>query len=170
MTRNLTLPGSLLLLAMLASLTGNADAQSQPVSGTAPDFTLPSNQGNNLRLGEQRGEVILLNFWASWCGPCRQEMPALDALHKRFSPAGFKVLGVNVDADTRKANRILEDLAVAFPVVYDPAGDVSEQYQVNAMPSTVLIDRNGEMRYLHEGYKPGYEDLYRTQISELLGE
>jgi len=97
-------------------------------------------------------------------------MPVLDELNQRFEVAGFKVIGVNVDSEPAKAGRLLRELNVQFSILFDPNGDVSERYEVNAMPSTVLIDRDGQIRYRHEGYKLGYEDLYRAEISELIRE
>ena len=137
---------------------------------SAPDFTLKSYEGENIRLSEYRGEVVLINFWASWCGPCRQEMPVLSELHDKYQALGFTVLGVNVEADTRKARKLLQDQPVSFPVVFDSDSVVSKQYDVVAMPSTVLIDRDGNMRYLHKGYKPGLEDVYQQQVRELVRE
>ena len=137
---------------------------------SAPDFTLKSNEGENIRLSEYRGEVVLINFWASWCGPCRQEMPVLSELHDKYHALGFTVLGVNVEADTRKARKLLQDLPVSFPVVFDSDSVVSKQYNVVAMPSTVLVDRDGIMRYLHKGYKPGLEDVYQQQVRDLVRE
>lgn len=136
----------------------------------APDFTLKSNHGDNLRLSEHRGEVILLNFWASWCGPCRQEMPLLNAINERYSKLGFSVIGVNVDKDSSLADKLLKDIPVAFPVLYDNLSQVSGSYDVSAMPTTVLIDRDGNMRYIHKGYKSGLEQTYEQQIRELVKE
>jgi peroxiredoxin len=136
----------------------------------APDFTLKSTQGDNIRLSEHRGEVVLLNFWASWCGPCRQEMPLLDALQQRYNKLGFSVVGVNVDKDSALANKMLKDIPVTFPVLLDNTGAVSASYNVSAMPTTVIIDRDGNMRYLHKGYKPGYEQDYEQQIKALIQE
>ncbi|MGX5201397.1 TlpA family protein disulfide reductase [Aliikangiella sp. IMCC44632] len=136
----------------------------------APDFTLNSNSGKNLRLSDFRGQVVLLNFWASWCGPCRQEMPILNDLHNKYSPLGFAVLGVNVDADSSKAIGYLKDTPVDFPVLYDPESKVSEMYSVSAMPSTAIIDRDGNVRMVHPGYKSGDEDKYKAQIKKLMRE
>ena len=136
----------------------------------APDFTLKSASGENLRLSEYRGDVVLINFWASWCGPCRQEMPVLSELHDKYQALGFTVLGVNVEADTVKAKKLLKDMPVSFPVVFDSDSVVSKQYDVVAMPSTVLVDRDGNMRYLHKGYKSGLEDVYQQQVRELIRE
>ena len=136
----------------------------------APDFTLKTTSGENLKLSEYRGDVVLINFWASWCGPCRQEMPALSELHDKYQALGFTVLGVNVEEDPGKAVKLLEELPVSFPVLFDSESTVSRQYDVVAMPSTVLVDRNGKMRYLHKGYKPGLEDVYLQQIRDLIRE
>ena len=162
----LTLLGAFALLGALSTPALAA----KTLQGEAPDFTLKSNSGKNLRLSELRGQVVMINFWASWCGPCRQEMPILDALHKRYAKAGFSVLGVNVEQDSGLADQLLKDIPVSFPVLYDPDSVVSKLYAVDAMPSTVMVDRDGRMRYLHRGYKPGYEDDYRDQIVELLSE
>ncbi|MBI1422639.1 MAG: redoxin domain-containing protein [Gammaproteobacteria bacterium] len=145
-------------------------AVAKPVSGKAPEFTLKSRSGKNLRLSDFRGQVVLINFWASWCGPCRQEMPLLENLYKRYSKLGFTILGVNVDTDSSKANNYLRDITVSFPVVYDVTNAVSKNYNVNAMPTTVIVDRNGNMRFLHQGYKPGYEKDYKKQVVQLIKE
>lgn len=153
--------------ALLA--TTSAWAAKAP-EGPAPDFTLKSNTGSNLRLGEQRGSVVLINFWASWCGPCRQEMPLLEDIYKKYNRLGFTIFGVNVDKDSSKADDILKDIPVSFPVLYDPEGKVSKAYDVDAMPTTIIVDRDGNMRFLHRGYKPGYEDDYVAQVKQLIRE
>jgi len=137
---------------------------------TAPDFTLRTVDGQNLRLNEQRGRVVLVNFWATWCGPCRQEMPHLNRLYEKYRASGFVLLGVNVDEDTRAAAGVASKLGVKFPVLPDSDKTVSRLYDLRAMPSTVLIDRDGRVRYLHRGYLAGYEDTYDKQIRELLKE
>jgi len=136
----------------------------------APDFTLKSNSGENLRLAEQRGDVVLLNFWASWCGPCRQEMPHLNELQQRYQPLGLKLYGVNVDESNSDAMRAIKELKVAFPVLFDNSNVVAKLFDVDAMPTTVIIDRDGNMRYLHRGYKAGYEKSYDQQIAQLIRE
>jgi thiol-disulfide isomerase/thioredoxin len=136
----------------------------------APDFTLKSNSGENLKLSELRGQVVLINFWASWCGPCRKEMPLLDQLYQQYKPLGFTVLGVNVEEDPRQAHSLLSKVPVSFPVVFDGTNTVSKLYNVIAMPTTVIVDRDGNMRYLHKGYMPGYEDAYQQQVRSLLTE
>ncbi|HHJ16442.1 MAG TPA: TlpA family protein disulfide reductase [Gammaproteobacteria bacterium] len=154
----------------LAALLAVGSVGADTGEGAAPDFTLKSSSGENLRLSEYRGEVVMINFWASWCAPCRQEMPLLDALYNQYQPMGFTILGVNVEEDSGKAKKLLGELPVSFPILFDNKSDVSKLYNVVAMPSTVLVDRNGNMRYLHQGYKPGYEDVYQQQIRELIKE
>lgn len=136
----------------------------------APDFTLKSQSGQNLKLSEHRGDVVLINFWASWCGPCRQEMPLLSELHDKYKALGFTVLGVNVEKDSSDAKKMLKQNPVSFPVLFDNNSVVSKQYDVVAMPSTVLVDRNGKMRYLHKGYKPGEEEIYLEMVRSLIRE
>jgi len=139
-------------------------------SAAAPDFTLRTMDGPNLRLQEQRGQVVMVNFWATWCAPCRKEMPHLNRLFEKYRSAGFVLLGVNVDDDGRKAVEVAAKLGVKFPVLLDAEKKASRLYDLNAMPSTVLIDRDGRVRYVHRGYLDGYEDTYDKQIRELLKE
>jgi len=136
----------------------------------APDFTLLSSTGENVRLAEQRGQVVMLNFWASWCGPCRKEMPLLDDMSKRYSAAGFILYGVNVEEDNTDAKKLIKELGVSFPILYDTESKASSLYNVDAMPTTVVIDKKGEIRYINRGYKAGDENKYRDQIRELIKE
>lgn len=136
----------------------------------APDFTLKSLDGGNLRLEEYRGQVVLINFWASWCGPCRQEMPILDRLHHRYEDTGFAVLGVNVEGEAAPAQEIVDKTNVTFPILIDDGQHVSEMYNLEAMPSTVVVDRDGVVRYIHRGYKPGDEAKYVEVVKQLIRE
>jgi len=136
----------------------------------AKDFTLKSRDGKNLRLAEMRGQVVMLNFWASWCGPCRQEMPILDQLNKKYQKLGFTVWGVNVDEDPALAEKLLKETNVTFPILLDSKSTVSEMYGVDAMPTTVMIDRDGNVRFRHRSYKPGTEVEYENQIKTLVKE
>lgn len=154
------------ILALVASATLSLSASADP----APDFTLPSSIGENVRLAEQRGQVVMLNFWASWCGPCRKEMPLLDEMSKRYGAAGFVLYGVNVEEDNTDAKKLIKQLGVTFPILYDTESKASSLYNVDAMPTTVLIDKKGEIRFVNRGYKEGDENKYRDQIRELIKE
>jgi peroxiredoxin len=160
----------LLLTLVLACLTGVSGALAVTSKGQAANFTLKSSSGENIRLSEYRGQVVLINFWASWCGPCRQEMPHLDSIQQKYQGMGFTVFGVNVEQDRAMADKVLRDIPVTFPILYDSDNEVSQTYDVDAMPTTVLVDRNGEIRYMHRGYKPGYELEYEKQIKTLIRE
>jgi peroxiredoxin len=155
-----------------AALAVGAGVFATPVmpTVTAPDFTLRSVDGQNLRLHEQRGQVVLVNFWATWCGPCREEMPHLNRLYEKYRASGFVLLGVNVDDDTRNAAGVAAKLGIRFPVLPDTDKKVSRLYALSAMPSTVLIDKDGRVRHVHRGYKDGVEATYDQQIRELLKE
>ena len=160
-----------LLLGLTLSVFAATSLASSDLTGqAAPDFALKSSSGDNVRLSEYRGDVVMVNFWATWCGPCRQEMPLLDELYSRYERVGFSLLGVNIDDDSRKAMNMVSELGVSFPVLFDARKEVSKLYKVEAMPVTVLIDREGTIRYVHHGYKPGYEDKYLDQIRSLLRE
>ena len=159
------------ILALLLSVFAATSLASSGLEGqAAPDFALKSSTGENLRLSEYRGDVVMINFWATWCGPCRQEMPLLDELYNRYQRVGFNLLGVNIDDDSGRAMRMVEELGVDFPVLFDARKEVSKLYEVEAMPVTVIVDRLGTVRYVHHGYKPGYEDKYLDQIRSLLRE
>ena len=158
------------LTILFAIVVTSAIATAGPVSGPAPNFTLQMLGGGQMSLAEHKGNVVMVNFWATWCAPCRQEMPHLEALHQRYSPLGFTLLGVNVEDDPAGAQAWLEETPVSFPILFDPENGVSELYDVIAMPSTVMIDRQGNMRHLHHGYKPGYENEYQNQIRALIRE
>jgi len=154
---------------LLAAAAVTASAAVQP-SATAPDFTLRSVGGANLRLAEQRGQVVLVNFWATWCGPCRQEMPHLNRLYDKYRSAGFVLLGVNIDDDPRAAADLAAKLGVHFPVLLDTDKRVSRAYDMSAMPATLLIDRDGRVRHIHRGYRDGVERTYEEQVRGLLKE
>ena len=158
--------GLVATLVTTSMVTGSTGA----TASIAPSFTLPSRGGDNVSLASLKGKVVMLNFWASWCGPCRQEMPLLEQMHKRYSAIGFTLVGVNVDANSKDAEEWLSKTPVSFPVLFDRDSKVSAMYDVKAMPSTVFIDRQGNVRALHRGYKAGDEGEYLNQIRALLKE
>jgi peroxiredoxin len=162
------------MLRKLLSLTCGCllmwSVSADELSGAAPAFALAAKDGGQVSLADLKGQVVMVNFWASWCGPCRQEMPHLEALYQRYSSLGFTLLGVNVDKDSGDAQAFLDETSVSFPILLDPESSVSELYDVIAMPTTVLVDRTGNMRFIHHGYKPGYENDYQTQIRALIRE
>lgn len=152
------------IAASLLALTVNAGE----LSGPAPDVTLKSTEGKNIRLADLKGNVVMVNFWASWCGPCRQEMPLLEKMYNDYKDAGFVLLGVNVDAEAEDRDKFLKETTVTFPVLDDSDNTATEEFGVEAMPSSYFVDKDGNLAYLHKGYKPGEEADYVAQIKKLL--
>jgi thiol-disulfide isomerase/thioredoxin len=155
------------LLALLAcvSLSGATGA-----AATAPDFRLANRAGGETTLAGLRGQVVMINFWASWCGPCRQEFPALDQMYRKYKPMGFTMVGINVESEKSDAERFLGISPVSFPILFVPQNSVSGSYGVKAMPTSVLVDRQGRLRWQHRAYQPGDEAKYIEQIRAMLRE
>jgi peroxiredoxin len=151
-------------------ISSAAFAASGDASGPAPAFTLTALTGQQAALSQYKGQVVMVNFWATWCGPCQQEMPLLDQMYKKYKPAGFTLIGVNVDKDAPPVKELMARKPVSFPVLLDPANQVSKAYHVDEMPSSVIIDRKGEIRYIHRGYRPGDENEYQDRIRQLIRE
>lgn len=160
-----------LIAAALTTASGACvlgSARAALPAGSAPDFTLRTTAGANLRLQEQRGQVVMVNFWATWCGPCKIEMPHLNRLYSKYRASGFQLLGVNIDDDPRNAVATATKLGVSFPVLLDGDKRVSKLYDLSTMPTTLIIDRDGKLRHLHRGYREGYELTYDQQVRDLL--
>ena len=156
---------------VMTTLVASRAWAAQTLSGPAPGFTLQSSEGQQVSLASLKGKVVMVNFWATWCVPCRQEMPHLQALYERYNSLGFELLAVNVEKNNADgARKWLEETPVTFPVLFDPNNEVTKLYKVQTMPSTVLVARDGTMRFIHHGYKPGYENDYQTQVRALLRE
>jgi thiol-disulfide isomerase/thioredoxin len=165
-----TVNGILKGIALAAVCASAALAASS--SGPAPGFQLSGRGGKTINLAQFKGQVVMINFWATWCTPCRQEMPLLEDIYKKYKPMGFTMLAVNVEPDSKDAEAWLGKLAkpVTFPVAFDVDSKVSKLYKVETMPTTVLVDRKGNVRVLHRGYKPGDENAYLTHIRSMLKE
>ena len=159
----------LLACCLSLSLPGMAVAAATPGSA-APDFSLAARDGGKVRLADLKGQVVMINFWATWCGPCRQEMPLLAQLNAKYEPLGFTLLGVNVEPDSAAAVTWLKGMPVTFPILFDTSSVVAGSFGVEGMPSTVFVDRKGQVRYIHRGYKPGDEARYADMIRSLVKE
>lgn len=135
-----------------------------------PVFAQPGlGHGKMLRSDYFRGKVLYLDFWASWCGPCRVSLPAMNELYREFNDQGFEVVAVNVDKDAADASRFLKQHPVNYYVVTDD-GSLPKRFGVKGMPTAYLIDRSGKIRRVHEGFRPGDEQRLRQQIRHLLNE
>jgi thiol-disulfide isomerase/thioredoxin len=134
----------------------------------APDFTLESLSGKRLSLKDLRGKVVFLNFWATWCVPCRDEMPLMEALHREFKNQGLAVVAVNFREDKEAVRRFFDELGLSFDPMLDVDGEVSEQYGAFSLPLTYLIDRDGRFVGKAVGIRPWDGADAKAFIRELL--
>jgi cytochrome c biogenesis protein CcmG/thiol:disulfide interchange protein DsbE len=130
----------------------------------------PVMLASNLDLTAYRGKVVYVDFWASWCAPCKQSFPWLDSLVRTYGASNLVVIGVNVDKNRDQAERFLNETPADFPIVYDPKGQLATVYKVAGMPSGVLIDRTGHVRFQHSGFSEKQKVLYEAQLQTLLAE
>jgi len=164
---------ALACLALYAIVSAPGDARAaEPslVGAPAPDFVLRSAAGSNLRLSEQRGDVVVLSFWSSRCNVCRAQLAELDRLYATYRPAGFVVLGVNVDDDVTAAREFAAGQKLQFPLLFDPTKAVARAYRVDALPMLVAVDRFGAVRFLSRNDKPGAAAEYVPALRALIDE
>jgi thiol-disulfide isomerase/thioredoxin len=159
-----------LLLATLACLfvlqsppLGAVDA-GQP----APDLSIKSADGKPLALADLRGKTVYLDFWASWCGPCRQSFPWMNAMHDKYAASGLAIVAVNVDQKRADADRFLTQFPARFTVVYDAPGITPKSYGIKAMPTSVLIDRDGRVTHVHNGFRNEERDALEEKIRAIV--
>jgi len=137
----------------------------------APDFSLQTFDGETITLSEFRGQPVLVNLWASWCGPCRQEMPAMERVYREYKGKGFVILAVNAtnQDSISNARSFVNELGLSFPILLDREGLVSKLYHLRALPTSFFIDKNGMIQEVVIG-GPMAEALLRTRVERLLGE
>jgi len=163
--------GTLILVGLDPSWLLNqpeGSSGSQPVipevNQAAPDFALTTLTGESVRLSELKGRVVAVNFWATWCGPCRLEMPLLQTYADRY-PQDLTVLAVNDAEPIEKVQPYVDDLGLSFPILLDEKELVTRLYRVRGFPTTIFIDRDGKIRYQHPGLL--MEDQLRGYLTEL---
>lgn len=135
----------------------------------APDFAIPHGSETET-LKDLRGRVVYLDFWASWCAPCRRSFPWMNEMKAKYADRGFEIVSVNVDQERVLAETFLQQVPASFTVVYDPAGELATRYGLIGMPTSFLIDRQGKLRYHHVGFLVKKQKVYEAQIEQLLGE
>jgi cytochrome c biogenesis protein CcmG/thiol:disulfide interchange protein DsbE len=133
-------------------------------------FLCPVVHAADLDLTAYRGKVVYVDFWASWCAPCKQSFPWLGSLVREYASQNFVVIGVNVDKDRDRAERFLNETPANFTIVYDPQGELATAYKVAGMPSGILIDRTGHVRFQHAGFSEKQKGHYEEQLQTLLVE
>ncbi len=167
--------GSWVLAAVVAAAVGFAlwtsSSVPDPVArgSVAPAFALPERPGpGELSLAELRGQVVLLNFWATWCEPCEREMPAMQRLHEKLGPEGLRLVAVSVDDSSDVVDRFRERFGISFEILWDPDQRVSDAYQAYKYPETLLIGRDGVVVERYVGPREWDSPLYEARIRRML--
>ncbi|MCZ7624558.1 MAG: thiol-disulfide oxidoreductase [Candidatus Methylomirabilota bacterium] len=159
---------------VIADMPGGTDlwaADVRPEEGhLAPDFTLKTLEGNTVRLSEFRGKkVVLINFWATWCPPCRLEMPTMQQIYTEYRDKGFEILAVNIEADAKQEiSDFVKELRLTFPILLDPDMKVLRKFRVIGLPVSILIDRQGIIRAKEIGYRDWTSRASRRLVESLL--
>ncbi len=133
----------------------------------APTFTLPGDN-RKISLEQLKGKVVYLDFWASWCDPCRKSFPWMNEIHARFDSSQFTIVAVNLDTSKADAENFLQKVPAKFDIAYDPNGEVAEKYHLKAMPSSYLIDKHGNLVFAHKGYREGETAKIEEKIYQLI--
>jgi thiol-disulfide isomerase/thioredoxin len=157
---------SSLILALSAS-----DVFAVSAGDKAPDFNIPLLEAKGMiSLKHYRGKVVYVDFWASWCSPCRKSLPALNSVHTEFRKKGFEVIAINLDEERDDAMAFLKKFPVAYPTAIDTSSKVPEAYGLVGMPTAYLVDRKGIVQLVHEGFKKSDIEPLRKKIQTLLGQ
>lgn len=166
---------ALIALAIFPACQQNTPSEAKPTGvgeyKVAPDFTLPNLSGNKVSLSDYRGKVVLLNFWATWCPPCRLEMPTMEKAYRRFKNRGFEVVAVSVDVGPQSVVRdFLQEFGLSFQVLLDPQMEALHVFDSFSLPTSIVIDRRGVIRARELGYRDWANETSTALITNLLNE
>lgn len=154
-----------MLLCIMIWLFGMSTANAAPVK--APDLVLNTTQGK-VSLGKLQGQVVYVDFWASWCAPCRKSFPWMNQMQQRYGNKGFKIIAVNVDSDQVLAKKFLAENKADFTIAFDPQGEAASAFNVKGMPNSYLIDRNGRIHSSHIGFREKDAAAMESEIKALI--
>ncbi len=158
-----------LIYSLLAAALSATVASAKPLAVPAPDCLGATLGGQDrLTLESLRGKVVYVDFWASWCPPCRHSFPVMQRLYDEFSVSGFEIVAVNLDQEVSQARRFLATNPVAFSVTHDNSGACPQAFGVQAMPTSYLIDKDGTVRWRHSGFRRGEEGRLKQIIRTLI--
>jgi thiol-disulfide isomerase/thioredoxin len=152
--------------------TGNHESTTVPEVGSAmPEYSGKGLDGSTFSIKNELGRVVLLNMWATWCGPCRAEIPVLQALQGKYGAKGFKVIGVSLDDSSAQSTvrDFVRDRHIAYPVVLDPDGNLANMFQATVIPTSVLVDRQGKILWRQVGALPENDSRLIAAIERALG-
>ena len=156
------------VLALFCLSMSPFKAYSAGIGETAPVFSLKDINGNTVTLDSLKGKVVFLDFWATWCGPCKEEFPELDALYKKYNKDGLEVVAVSVDKSESNVGEFLKKRPVSFTILTNTKGDVAEAYGLPGMPTAFIIGKDGEIKHRHAGFSKAFLPVYEKEIAELL--
>jgi len=159
-----------LLTALAASVLIASAARALAPGDVPPAIDMPDLNGKKVDWASLKGKVVLVDFWASWCGPCKDEMPVLEALNEKFATQGLVIVGVSIDSSPKKMNKFLKGTPVRFRIVHDRKLVVANRYEPETMPTSYFIGRDGKVRYVHEGYEKGDAAGIEERVKALLAE
>lgn len=162
--------GVLALTLFIFAGCAEAGTPRAEIGAPAPEYVAETLDGDSVRLADLQGRVVLLNVWATWCPPCREEIPALQEIHERFSPQGFEVLGVSIDGRSERENvrRFMSEMKVTYPLWHDADDLISNRFQIIGMPTTFLIGRNGKILWRHIGPVTADDPLLHEAVERAL--
>jgi len=158
-----------LALVLMALIGMPALALAVEVGEPPPEINLPDlNSGKKISLAALRGKVVVIDFWASWCAPCKEEMPVLESLYKRFKDKDLVIIGVSVDNEAANAKKFLSGVKVSFPIVHDAGHVVADKFKPPRMPTSYIIDKVGKIRFVHAGFRKEDAKKIEDEVTKLL--
>jgi cytochrome c biogenesis protein CcmG/thiol:disulfide interchange protein DsbE len=159
-----------LTLVLMTLVLVGLPAQHALAGDAPPDFTLPTLDGGTVQLSQHKGEVVYVDFWASWCAPCRKSLPWMEQMHEKYKDLGFTIIGVNMDGKKEVTEKFVKANNVTFTIARDPKGKIAAAYGVRGMPSSYLIGRDGNIHYSHEGFrnsdKARLEKIFKEALAQ----
>jgi peroxiredoxin len=158
------------VLLCVTLLVGGGRAIALDTGTRLPEIGLQDLAGRRIDIASLRGKVVLVDFWASWCAPCKQEMPVLERLYQKYRDRGLTIVGVSVDQESANVGDFLKQLKVSFPIVHDKSHEVANRFHPPRMPSSYIVDRNGVVRFVHGGFRNGDEAKIEKELTGLLGQ
>ncbi|HEY5604210.1 MAG TPA: TlpA disulfide reductase family protein [Gammaproteobacteria bacterium] len=152
------------LILFLLAITAVPVLAAQP----APNLTLKTLNNQDLKISELKGDVVYVDFWATWCPPCRQSFPWMEEMHQRYSNLGFKIVAISLDTKRDVIDQFLKTMTTNFTIAHDPGGESATAFQVKGMPSSYLIDRKGNVHLTHMGFNDRDKAKLESQIKDLI--